>query len=931
MNILHYTIILILALFIVICSIYIYYNIEKFELQAVDITYLFEQQIKSDFDLYINNDNKEELKELLQTFRRRTYNEKRNLFNIIQSSKSNKKLIDFDDEDIYNAICQGYISKQSPDFATNVKYFFENLMKKYAYFHERFVYENLGTFLKEEKKNNNIKTSTDLKSSKYVDRYDAFIDSFLDTFIYQYFDINETYKSYIENININKKISIQYKYILSFISKIKEKGVIIYDNNLKFRKRLLKLLDIISLIENYIGNIINEILQNNDKCWIQNNGDMNVNMRPCSIYFVSYRNMCDMFEDIYKLSTLQIEFLIKQNTDIYRKYTINNVTKKIFIYDDAILNFINSNDMTAMVNKQTRKVILNDSNILSQFIDVIKNIFNITNLNDQDDNIKNIIDNLISYIYNAKVNYNNNDYYCLDLYRILKQKLENKNIQLCKTQLPELKEVSDDLEYNYSVEKKILNYRHINPTELWGSCFYNLKDHEINDISKQKQIIDNLNKKYNITPSCDNNVIENITCNSGCAKDNKNKFLSFDTTSFGNSETILNNAINIPNNYIFMKIKINNSGNFKNPECKYKISFVSFDNVTKKFKTYNDNNNLNSLIRDNLFNIKPAKAGFSIGPNVSNKIIYSCSFYNDALYEYNIRKISFSLKDILVNDIFLGNYDFYRKLRSNLKLNQCNTQTYDATKNCLNDIKNTLNDNEINNLKNAIHNHESRKNNLQNSINYINSVISNKEQEYYRSCSNPFSSLLMKAYLKVIEIYNSQISNLNNNLIKHQNDKRWWENSYRARWPWEWISKAANINELNKKISNTQNEINQTIPKRNSAQNVYNSLNIKCNNINNEINNLKNQKNNYQNTINNEIDPQIRKITNDINNYQRSPQYLQNIENYHINNINFVKEILKYNNDDTSLSQSFIKKYLATLNDKILLFSNDDSIYIQIN
>jgi len=928
MNILSYTIILILAIFIVISCIYIYYNIERFETEAVDITYLFEQQIKSDFDLYINNDNKEEFKELLQTFNQRTDDEKRNLFNIIQSSKSNKKLIDFDDEDIYDAICQGYISHKDPDFITKVKLYYENYLNKYAYFHERFVYENLGMFLKEIKKTDNIKTSAEIKSSKYVDRYDAFIDSFLDAFIYQYFDINETYKSYIENINKNQNISIQYDYIVSFISKIKERNAIIYEDPLEFQKRLLKLSNIMSLIENYIDNVINEILQNNDKCWIQNNGDIDVDMRTCSVYFIEHRNMCDMFEDIYNLSTLQIEFLIKQNTNIYKTYTINDGEKTIYIYDDMFLNIINNNDKNLMVDKN-RKVILKKKNILSQFINgLLKQVDNVK-LKYEFENLKKVINDIIYNIYNLSIKYNGNTYFCLDLYRILKQKLENKNIQLCKTKIPELKEVSHELDYNYKVEKKILNYNHINPIELWGSCFYNLKDHEINDISKQKQIIDNLNKKYNITPSCDNNVIENIKCKSGCFKGNQNKFLSFDTTSFGNSKTILNNAINIPEHHIFMKITINNIGNFKNLQCKYKISFVSFDNVTKKFKTYNNNNNLNTIIRNNLFNIKPTNIGFSVVPNISQKNIYSCSFYNGTLYKYNIRNIAFSLKDILVKDIYLGNYDFYRKIRSNLSLNQCNSQIYNTTKDCLNNIKNTLNDNEMNNLKNILQYHENRKSNLQNSINNINSVISNKEQEYYRSCSNPFSSLLMKAYLKVIENYNSQISKLNNNLRNHQKDKKWWEQSYRAVLIWEWISKAANINELNKKISNTQNEINQTISKRNNAQNVYNSMNIRCNNINNEINNLKNQKNNYQNTINNEIDPQIRKITNNIHNYQRSPQYLQNIENYHINNINFVKEILKYNNN--TLSQSFIKKYLATLNDQILLFSNDNSIYIQIN
>jgi len=186
----------------------------------------------------------------------------------------------------------------------------------------------MAAFVRNVKKKKNI-TIKELKSS-HANVYNQFVNLFINTHIYSafsntgmssshpFFSIDLTYKSYIEYINIDEAISSEYNEVLKIVNKTINKKNIVFNDTLEFKKNIFDILNIKPIIIEGIDNIINQILQTDDKCWIQNNGDMDVNMRTCNVYFTPYKNMCDNFEEIFKLSNLQLDFLINQSALLHQ-------------------------------------------------------------------------------------------------------------------------------------------------------------------------------------------------------------------------------------------------------------------------------------------------------------------------------------------------------------------------------------------------------------------------------------------------------------------------------------------------------------------------------------------------------------------------------------------------------------------------------------
>jgi len=187
------------------------------------------------------------------------------------------------------------------------------------------------------------------------------------------------------------------------------------------------------------------------------------------------------------------------------------------------------------------------------------------------------------------------------------------------------------------------------------------------------------------------------------------------------------------------------------------LCFVSFNNETKQFVNTKDDTYLNDIIRDNLFTIKSAPSGFSIGPNTSERTIYICSFYNNVLYEFTTKKIKFSLLDLAINDKFLGHHDVYKKISNNIwllsKISNCyNVNSYNnnygKTKGCLNSVKDLLNQNMLESLNIILSNKQLNKSRYEEIINNINTNIRNKQTEFYQKCENPIMKQLFNLYTK---------------------------------------------------------------------------------------------------------------------------------------------------------------------------------------
>jgi hypothetical protein len=67
-------------------------------------------------------------------------------------------------------------------------------------------------------------------------------------------------------------------------------------------------------------------------CYVKNQGDMNVNMRQCKIYYADDRDTCDSYPELYKLTILQLDILLTlKGGDNYVQYNSKN-------YDTVLIN-----------------------------------------------------------------------------------------------------------------------------------------------------------------------------------------------------------------------------------------------------------------------------------------------------------------------------------------------------------------------------------------------------------------------------------------------------------------------------------------------------------------------------------------------------------------------------------------------------------------
>lgn len=894
----------------------------------------FVGKIKADLDLDVNNINS-----LNNNFVPTA------TIHYLKSLKLNKPLISFDSDDVYNTIANAYTNKFNIDDANT---YYRNYLNEYKSVHRQYVYEKLGTFLRDKKKKNIRNIQQLQRSLTPAERqgYDGFLNTFYRDHLYNNISINiqhpfhglkdQSFKTYIASLTTGDATKEHYEAVKNYILGKINTNSISYDNPQEFMIRLLKALHIMSLIDVHINEFITELLQNDGKCFIQNNGDMNVNMRTCGIYFVPQRNMCDMFENIYRLSNFQLQVLLNK-APVQKEYKIGNITKKVNVFDKKILEIINANKKGDLINKSLNQVDIKNDNIKTAFITVLKQIFGENVITSNQPKANDMIKSIILEIYTMKMRFNTKEYHILDLYRIHDQKLKHK-IQLCKISLPELKEIASETTYTRQRESKVSGYQTANPIELWGSCFYSLNNNQMNEYST-RMITNDMKMKYNIISSCDDNVIENIKCKSGCTGNNQDKYLAFNTSTFRHdTKMILNPSLNIPNNLIFMKI----APNLQN--ARFTISFVIFDNISKQFITTSNMTYLNQVIRDKIFTIKQTANGFSIGPNRTKKRVYACYFYNGILYSYHTRDVDFSLADHLgIKNIDIGHNTMYANVRAHIHLlsaisacNQVSTYNndYNKMKDCLNNIKNMLNAHVLQMLTNVLNSHLNNKRYYEDVIRGVDANLSRVQGDYQANCDAPHQKNLMNIYVSTINAYDRQISQMRGILSQQENDKYYWENTYQARWwlPWEWIHKIKMINDKKREIEGTNNEIRSLEASRNRTQTLYDQLFGKCNQLTNEANRLNENKRANQNHINTHITPKVSEAQHNVNKYHiQDPQYFyQNIETYHINNINFVNTIYSYNNKGI-LTQAFMKDFLIKLYDENFISSNDDAIYIQIN
>lgn len=899
----------------------------------------FARIIKIEFDLEPHN---ERAMQAIDDIFKETQPNYISVISHLKSTYVQKSLNDFNSENVYNTIARAFANKNS-SVRVDAQTYYAQYLNNYTSLHREYIYSALGAFVQSKKKNG-IRTIEHLKRSLTAleaQQYNIIMSEFYRKYIYDDISSNrlhplydfrdQTFQNYFTSSNIDDSAIREYFNAVKnhLMGRINQRATS-YADQQEFMRLFLKALGIFTLFENKIDDFIVELLNNDNKCFIQNNGEMNVKMRPCGIYFTPKKNMCDMFEDIYMLSNFQLQMLLNYAQKL-RQYTIRDVAKQIDIFDQAFLDIINNNRKEILTAES-----LNED-VSAAFLNVLKvhygESITIPVAND-------VIKSIIKNIYGTTVKYNKKEYNVLDLYRIREQKLK-KGIQICKLKLPELKEIDSEVSplYTQTREKKVHEHNHANPPELWGSCFYNLNSNQLNEMSR-RMITNDMKMKYNLLPSCDENIIENIKCKEGCVLNTQNKYLAFDTSAFDyrNTKLIINEGINIPNNLIFMKITPNLQ------TYKFMISFVIFDNVNKRFIEMSNITHLNNVVRDNLFTIKQASDRFAVGPNKSEKQVYACFFYNGILHTYSKRGVTFSLAEHFnIKNITLGKNSAYTNIQKNIHLlsqiaNCANVKSYDnnyvKTKDCLNNIKDLLNAYILDMLKRVLNGFLNEKQYFQGLINGVDADISRKQSEYYSNCDAPHIKNLVNTYITTINAYDRQLSDKRQSLKQFENDKYYWENVYQARWwlPWEWIHKIKMINDRKWDIDNVNKEISSLNAQRTNTQTAYDIIDRRCKKISTDISNLNNLKNAGHRHINNAIEPKIAGANHNINRYHwQDPQYfMQNIETYEIRWINFVDYIKTYNNKGT-ITREFYSDFFAKMYDERFISSNDNAIYIQVN
>jgi hypothetical protein len=696
-----------LSLFLIVFCIIlfaVFYYKTIYEEFTIDKYNIFKQSVKKDFDLDILSDS-------IANY------SSNNLVNIAL----NKSLSNFSIDDVYKCICFAYIN--SNNLRTLIIEFYQKYLNDYEILHREYIYSNIDELIKDVRLQN-VRTIdafytflNNPNNSNIKSQYSLFIKKFYTDNIYIYTisshplaNVDLTFRTYIDKIRIDTNISNEYKKIISIIKNIIKNDRAFNIQN-EFKKQLIDLIDITKIVKSKIDTSINTLLQSDSNCWIQNNGNLNVKMRECNVYYTRYRNMCNRFENLYELSAFQLKILLKSQKEIFKKIGGTNVN----IYD-TFIDLINKYDKSSFINKEGIENIKNEE-IKSEFINILNSIYK----NISKDNTNILIKELVEKIYNLNVIYAKKSYKCLDIYRIYQQKKNNDNLHVCKISIPGLKEIYKDTQYEDVVEGKVLNFNHINPTELWGSCFYTL-DYN-NSFNARNNIIRDMNEKYNIVPSCDNNIIENIKDIN--IPEKQNKYLAFNTDSYNLNRNQIE-IMKYPHD-IFLRIKIKDN--------LYDIEFVKYNIQAKNFYVIKDVDNIN--LRKNLYDFTEKLEGknneleysINIVPKNANQNFHVITFNKGAVYKCIIKNSSCELSKLLKN--VKKGYGNSEKIKIRFDNGKEDTLKNDYHKQLLmqdNYIKNlTSINNKINEVNRIIENANFTANeNIKNNNNNINIYNNNK-------------------------------------------------------------------------------------------------------------------------------------------------------------------------------------------------------------
>jgi hypothetical protein len=923
---------------------------------------LFNNKIKADFDLTADTTD---LKTYLanDTFIT-TIND------IVRSEKIDKEVINFNEnDDAYNTIAYA-LQNASSISKEELETYYSNLLHQQQISLKNTIYTHIDTSVLQIKER--IKTQTPSPTANDIllnmtqaeqIAYEDFIEYFLNQHVYNVFEntdnplktINISCESYLTSLTPATKYENYYDAILStIISKIDITKPEYKDNN-AFRKRIIKLnLDVNSFIIPFIDMILQASSAPN-KCFIQHYGYTEVNMRPCSVYFVKERQMCDKFEEIYKMSNLQLStllYLYGPNWSTYQKPNATS-TFDIYIFDKRFVDILNTKEKRRIFDGNIVRYDENNAHIKGVFDEFrieLQIIYNISHNRMMMESVTSaysteLIKKIIKDMYTKTIRYNNKTYNYLALHRIRQQKINNNGKQLCKIQIPELTEIANEDTSQYTYEFKVQGTPniHMNPPELWGSCFYNLQSTQLDAASRQN-IQDSMITKYNILPSCDNHIIDNLNCNTGCGTNNDDKFMAFDASTFAyeTASVKLNEAISISSSLVFLKIQHNIR--ISGAADAVNVKFVRFDNTTKRFNDEPDILSLNPMIKEKLFTIKNTRNRLSLEPNISKKNVYICNFYNNILYEYNTQQIDFSLNDL--SNVLLKRTLPDRKIYSEISMhirvlslissrfpclkNSTYGVDFNETKNCMNDIKDFLNNVTLNNLNRTKSQYNAEKSHYERIIGQIDQQITHSEQDFQNSCNTPAIIQQRSTSEKLIELYKIKIDEIHVKKMQLQRELQNWE-SWRPDWwkPWEWIHKVRMTNDTRRFLWEKDQELKTNVEQQKTTIASLASINNNCNRISTQIEQHKDRKKINEN-LKNSVEPKITAADENIARYNRQDPnfFYQDVETYDINDLNIAADI---NNLTNKLSFDFFWKYLVLMYNNKFLTSNDDCIYIQIN
>jgi len=579
----------------------------------------------------------------------------------IENTTMNKKLNVFAADDVYKSICLAILEKDK-NIIDSIKKYFDDIFTNSVDNITNFIIEEFSASIKN--LNQSGLSSENFKSilnENDAKNYDRLIQLFLDNYIYSTFVATNNpimkynqmkFSTYFYQVKFVNNIEYFEKYmkIIDIIhAKITENDPK-YTEPIELQKILFNSSNIFSHIENtyIIPNIIKIIENNTGQCFLHNQGNVDVNMRPCILYFISDKEFCDKNSVLYRYSILQLENILAINTNIIKSYIITGkTTLMINLYDDIYMNVILSGNN-----------ILKIKNILRRHFENQLGTLNPSHYSE----VSLMIDDIIKNVNTLKVIYGGIEYLCLDIYKILNMKKNNPNsLQMCKISLENLYEVKDVIGQEKR-ENKILGNTYINHPKIWGSCFYNVPNDKTN-IADQNTIKMSIKEKYNIDPTCQTDtILENIKCKSGCKLTN-NKFIGFspDDFSLNIMKTAMVDSMDILSSYSFLKIKFVKLKTAASITYKYSFSFVKFNNTSKEFEIISDIQLLNTKLKNTLYTIENLNGNFIFRPNIRKKNIYVCSFYENKLISYSTLSIDdFSLRDFDIQIINLidVNQDF---------------------------------------------------------------------------------------------------------------------------------------------------------------------------------------------------------------------------------------------------------------------------------